>query len=315
MILFTIFVIFIILLLSYVVYYRLSRIKCFEPKALKYFHGKTVCVTGASSGLGKEIARIAFEHGAHVIMAARRIDELERIKMEFLATGTGTGTKIEPDIIQLDLSSIEQSENVAKKICEKFNVDILINNAGISSRAPALQTVVDVDHRMMMVNFLGHIAFTKIIIKSMMTESKRNGHGQILAITSIQDRLAIPFRSSYSSSKHASRAWYDSLRSELSLIAPKIHISLLAPGYIRTNISMNAMNSDGTKYGQMDETTANGYTAEYVATISLEMLLNGDHEIVLAPFIHRILVIIRTLWPVFYFFIMKIYAKQKSKSS
>ena len=95
-----------------------------------------------------------------------RIDELERIKMEFLATGTGNGTKIEPDIIQLDLSSIEQSENVAKKMCEKFNVDILINNAGISSRAQALQTLVDVDHRMMMVNFLGHIAFTKIIIKS-----------------------------------------------------------------------------------------------------------------------------------------------------
>ncbi|OTF69304.1 hypothetical protein BLA29_008344 [Euroglyphus maynei] len=310
MILFTIFIFILLLLIIYRSLFR-SWINCFSPTALKYLNGKTVCVTGASSGLGKEIARIFYEHGAHVILAARRTDELERVKTEFLANSV---KKFEPEIIRLDLSSAEQSEMVARKISEKFNVDILVNNAGISSRAQALDTVIDVDERLITVNFLGHIAFTKIILKSMIESGRKDG--KILAISSIQDRFAIPFRSSYSSSKHALRAWYDSLRSELSLISPKILISLLSPGYIRTNISMNAINSDGTKYGRMDETTASGHTPEYVATISIEMLLNDQQERILAPFIHRFLIIIRTLWPNLYFFIMKIYAKkQKSKSS
>ncbi|XP_075679294.1 dehydrogenase/reductase SDR family protein 7-like isoform X2 [Dermatophagoides pteronyssinus] len=306
--LFTLFVTILSLLLI-IIYRSLrnrSRIKCFTNKAMKQLNGKNVCITGASSGLGKEIARIFYQHGCNIILASRRTDELERVKEEFLAIGNGFPN--EPNIIRLDLGSVEQSENVARKISEKYKLDILINNAGISSRAQALDTVNDVDEKLLTVNFLGHIAFTKIILKSMINN---NMNGKILAISSIQDRLPVPFRSSYSSSKHALRAWYDSIRSELSLIAPKILISLLSPGYIQTNISLNAMNSDGSKYGRMDSTTESGYKPEYVAAIGVEMLLNNDQECLLAPILHRSIVIIRILCPNLYFFIMKMYARKK----
>lgn len=132
-----------------------------------------------------------------------------------------------------------------------------------------------------------------------------------MVVSSIQGRVAIPKRSSYSFSKHALQAFFDSLRAELTGSKIPINISVISPGYIATNLSLNALKSDGTKYGLMDQATANGYTPDFVAERILEMVLNRDKEVILSPLVPKLLIIIRAVCPKLYFFLMSLYAQKR----
>lgn len=154
------------------------------------------------------------------------------------------GPAYPPSVLPLDLAELNAIPAVASKAINIYNgIDILINNGGISVRAEALTTTLDVDLKVMTVNYFGSVALTKAILPSMVT--RRKGH--ICFISSVQGKFALPYRSAYSASKHALQAFSDSLRAEVA--AKGLKVTCISPGYIKTQLSVNALTATGEQHG------------------------------------------------------------------
>ena len=151
-------------------------------------------------------------------------------------------------------------------------LDILINNGGISQRALALDTTLDVDRKLMDVNYFGTVALTKAVLPAMLTHQL----GHIVTVTSLTGKFGSPYRSSYAATKHALHGFFDSLRAELS--ETHIKVTLICPGFIRTNISIHALTGDGAPLGTMDESTDRGMDPEVLADKILRTIERGKEE-------------------------------------
>uniref|UniRef100_T1ITV2 Dehydrogenase/reductase SDR family protein 7-like n=1 Tax=Strigamia maritima TaxID=126957 RepID=T1ITV2_STRMM len=267
---------------------------------------KVVLITGASSGLGEVLAAEFYKVGCKVILASRRLDELEKVKSNLLnLRGNDVLPEHQPVILQLDLADVKSLPDKAKEALNFYGkVDILINNAGISYRGDILSTAVEVDIKVMIVNYFGQIALTKAILPQMM----KNKCGHVVAIGSIQGKVAIPHRSAYSASKHALQAFFDSLRAEL--VDTNIKVTVINPGYIKTNLSLNAMNGDGSTYGVMDDTTASGMDPTFAAKQILQAIVLEKNEIYLSGWIPTLAIYLRLLCPSLYFALMQKRAKK-----
>uniref|UniRef100_A0A1B6CN93 Ketoreductase domain-containing protein n=1 Tax=Clastoptera arizonana TaxID=38151 RepID=A0A1B6CN93_9HEMI len=279
--------------------------KIFQYKKMKEnLKGKVVLITGASSGLGEALAHAFYKAGCRLILAARREAQLERVKKDLLSLHPTLLTH-PPVIIPIDLSKIEEIPSHIEKIKAIFgHVDILINNAGISFRGDILSTKLDVDKNVMNVNYFGQIALTKALLSSMI--DRRSGH--IVAVSSVQGRISIPHRSAYAASKHALQAFCDCLRAEVAQY--KINVTVVSPGYIRTNLSLNALTSSGQQYGVTDESTASGYSPDKVADDILSAVIRKKPELILSETTPRLAIYLRTFFPSLYFYIMKNRAKR-----
>jgi len=150
-----------------------------------------------------------------------------------------------------------------------------------------------------------------ILFKALLPSMIERNSGQIVVISSVQGKLAIPFRSAYAASKHALQAFYDTLRAEL--VKTNVSVCVISPGYIKTNLSINALTANGSKYNITDETTATGLEPEIVAkTIKLAIIRN-DKELLISPMLPKIAIIIRALFPNLYFYLMSNRAKRLYK--
>ncbi|XP_077526392.1 dehydrogenase/reductase SDR family protein 7-like isoform X3 [Haemaphysalis longicornis] len=291
------------LVFPYIVY-KLYRLRWGSLKA-GCLQDKVVLITGASSGLGEALAHKFFAAGCKVILASRRVAELERVKEDLLQSVQQPSVHHTPEVIQLDLADLSAiAEKAQQALRIHGRIDILVNSGGISYRGDACDTSIEVDVKLMMVNYFGHVALTKAILPSMMDMRE----GTIVAISSVQGKIGLPFRSAYAASKHATQAFFDSLLSEVAQY--NIHVCVVSPGYIRTNLSMNALTGSGAVYGVMDETTATGMAPEDVADIVLEAVVNKRTDLVVASFVPRLVLLVRALLPWLYFAIMKGRAKR-----
>ncbi|XP_045445936.1 dehydrogenase/reductase SDR family protein 7-like [Melitaea cinxia] len=269
-----------------------------NDKRRNALQGKVVVVTGASSGIGEALAHILYENGCKVILASRRIDELNRVKEELLSKKITLPTE-EPIAIELDLSNLDQLEPFIGKIYETCGkIDILINNGGVSHRGSILHTKLDVDKKIMLTNYLGSVGLTKAVLPKMV--ERKSGH--IVFISSVQGLIAIPDRSAYAASKHALQAFGDSLRAEMN--QHNINVSVVSPGYVKTAVSLNALTGSGEAHAVMDKSTAAGFSAEYVALQIANMLVNKDKELIISQFIPRLAITIRHTIPCLYFWLM-----------
>ncbi|XP_014790260.1 dehydrogenase/reductase SDR family protein 7-like [Octopus bimaculoides] len=282
---------------TFVFFAVLYLLRSMKRKKLN-IQGKVVLITGATSGLGKACAEIFYKAGCRVILAGRNSEKLEEVKNELVGLKEGC-SDYTPAILQIDLSNLA---SIPKKVAEAVSfydrVDILINNAGQSYRGQVLETILDVDQRLMTVNYFGHVAITKALLPVMISE----GGGHIIGISSIQGKIAIPYRTAYAASKHAFQAFFDSLRAEVC--DKNITVSVLSPSYIRTNISINAVRADGSQHNVLDNTIAKGMKAEYVAQRILDMVLWKEHDVLLGPLHHRIACYLRPIFPNIFFYIM-----------
>uniref|UniRef100_A0A182RN17 Dehydrogenase/reductase SDR family protein 7-like n=1 Tax=Anopheles funestus TaxID=62324 RepID=A0A182RN17_ANOFN len=275
----------------------LTRMK--EKRNARNLNGKVVLITGASSGLGEALAHSFFLAGCKVVLAARRKDELERVRKDLLELHATVPTH-PPIILQLDLSDLNSITGKVQSVLEIHGaIDILVNNGGISVRGDALSTAIDVDIRIMLVNYFGTVAITKACLPSMIARKE----GRIVCISSVQGKFAIPHRSSYSASKHALQAFCDSLRAEVA--KDNIKVTLISPGYINTAISMNALTGSGATYGKMDAATASGASAEDSAAGILKAIARDEKDIIMAPIAPRAAYWLRHAMPSVYFWIMK----------
>lgn len=239
-------------------------------------HGKVVVITGASSGLGEALAHEFYKAGCQVVLCARRRAELDRVRTDLLRMHPTTPTNL-PLVVPLDLSDVDTLPLQAQRILGiTGHVDILVNNGGVSNRGSVVDTKVEVDMHVMMVNYFGTVALTKALLPSMI--SRHTGH--IVAVSSVQGQLALPHRSAYGASKHALQAFMDSLRAEVA--ADGIKVTVASPGYVRTHLSENALTGEGGRHGELDRNTERGYKAGYVAEKIVQAVASGKSEVIVA---------------------------------
>ncbi|KAM8934543.1 dehydrogenase/reductase SDR family member 7B [Pelodytes ibericus] len=287
----------------YSIYRLLQRMRTYA-----YVQDAVVVITGATSGLGKECAKVFYAAGSKLVLCGRSEERLEDLVRELSRMRKGTNKMHKPHKVIFDLADVEAVSSAAQEIFYLVGkVDILINNAGISYRGTILNTKIDVDRMIMNTNYFGPVALTKAILPSMI----KNGHGHIVVISSIQGKISIPFRSAYSASKHATQAFFDCLRAEMT--AHDINVTVVNPGYIQTNLSLNAVTDDGSKYGVMDKNTAEGRSAEDVAQIVLRAVGERKKEVTIAGLVPTLAVYLRTIAPKIFFSIMASRAKKERK--
>lgn len=271
--------------------YRQWRVR----RSLARLRGRVVLITGASSGLGEALAHVFHMLGSKVILASRDLQQLQRVKFELdnnHIQKPSSPLRHSPKLLQLDLADGAALPSRAQVALELFGrVDVLVNNAGISSRGAVLDTHPATDRKLMEVNFFGTIAFTKAILPSML----ERGGGNVVVISSLQGKIGLPFRSSYSASKHALQGYFDSLRAELSLRG--VRVTLVSPGYINTKLSVNALEGDGRKHGKLDGSTARGMSPQSAAQRVVQAVSLGERELILASPSHHAAVYLHLLLP------------------
>jgi len=255
------------------------------------FNGKTLWITGASSGIGKAVAIELSLKGCHLILSSRKKEDLEKVALICQKNGSTT------IVVPFDLGDSESIESAAKIVLEKeTNIDGLYHFGGISQRSYASETSIDVDRKIFEVNFFGTIELTKKVLPAMI----KSGGGQIGVTTSIVGKFGFPYRSSYAATKHALHGFFESLRAEN--VSNKVLVSMIIPGRIKTNISVNALDKDGNTHNKMDEGQDKGLSAEKTATIIVKQLGKEKKEVLVGGS-ELIMVHIRRFFPRLYYYL------------
>ena len=233
-------------------------------------NGKRIWITGASSGIGEALAYACRAEGAALILSARRMAELERVASQLARIDSTAAITLQV----LDVSDTNAIPAIVSGVIrETGGIDILINNAGISQRSYAVDTSLEVDRRIMEVNFFGTVALTKAVLPDMLARKS----GMIIVISSISGKFGFYLRSAYSASKHALHGFFESLRMEIW--KEGVRVMLVCPGKIRTNISLNALKADGSAHQTMDEAQASGESAEALAARILRGIRHQEEEV------------------------------------
>ncbi|MDW5290608.1 SDR family NAD(P)-dependent oxidoreductase [Formosa sp. PL04] len=232
------------------------------------FTGKTLWITGASSGIGRAVAiELSFKN-CHLILSSRKTEDLEQVAS--ICQKNGSTTSVVPFDLS-ESSSIEQAANIVLKTETK--IDGLYHFGGISQRSFANDTPIAMDRKIFEINFFGTIELTKRVLPTMI----KNGGGQIGVTSSIVGKFGFPYRSSYSATKHALHGFFESLRAEN--VSNKVLISMIIPGRVKTNISLNAIDEHGNAHNKMDEGQEKGITSEMAARIIVKKLEKEKKEI------------------------------------
>lgn len=218
------------------------------------FKNKVVWITGASSGIGKELAIELKKQGAKLILSSRKREKLYQLKQDLKTDPINT------HILPLDLTD---KENLAQKSEEAWRIygyiDVLINSGGISQRSLGLETHLKVEQQIFDTNYWGTVILSKNIIPKMI----KNGGGNIVVISSLMGKFGTQYRTSYAASKHALHGYFDSLRCEV--YNKGIDISIICPGFINTDITKNSLTANGEKYEKADEFQLHGIPAKECA--------------------------------------------------
>jgi dehydrogenase/reductase SDR family member 7B len=265
-----------------------------EENIHRFYDEKVVLITGSSSGIGEALAKELIQRAdvAVLILSGRNQENLQKV----IDSCRSVKPKIKYIPWIIDLEKYEAIEDSYKNLTKEYEsygpISVLINNAGISSRGKALDSSIDTIHKVMATNFYASAILTRLVASSMIHS---NVAGSIAAITSVQGKLGLPYRTAYSSSKHALQGYYDGIRGELK--PHRIVTTVISPGYVNTQLSLNAVNPDGTAYGKMDENTAKGMKAEYAAKEILVAIANKEIDVVLADAKSKAAVYLKNLWP------------------
>lgn len=230
--------------------------------------GKVIWITGASSGIGEALAYALAKKGARLILSSRRREELQRVRTSC------TAREEYIQILPLDLGQKNSLRLITEAAIQMFgHIDILINNGGISQRSLAKDTDPEVDRKLMEVNYFGTVELTKFLLPHFI--ERRRGH--YVTVTSLVGKFGTPYRSGYSASKHALHGFFDSLRAEVADY--NIKVTIVCPGFIKTNVSVNALTEKGEKLNKMDNAQAQGMTPEIFASKMIRAVESEKHEV------------------------------------
>ena len=231
------------------------------------FNNKIVWITGASSGIGEALAVAWSREGATLVLSARNAAELERVRERC--------ANPERHLVRpLDLVDAEAIERVAKDVLQTLGqVDVLVHSGGVSQRSLVADTELAIDRRIMDINYFGTVALTKAVLPSML--ARRAGH--IVPISSVIGYVGVPLRSAYSASKHALHGFFETLRAETA--KQGIAVTMVVPGYVKTNVSENALRGDGSRHGTMDATHQRAMLPEDAAPKIIDAVAKKKPEV------------------------------------
>lgn len=230
----------------------------------------TIWITGASSGIGEALSIAFAKRGATIILSGREKDKLETVRNRCKYSKNHL-------IIPFDINDAKQAKEayeVAKTQAGK--IDWLINNAGISQRSLIIETTEEVERQIMEVDYFAQTRLTRLVLPDMIAQ----GGGKIVMVSSVAGLLGTQHRGAYGAAKAALHMWANSLRAEL--YDQGIEVATVFPGFIQTNISINALTADGSTQGTMDEATNKGLTAASFAKQVLKSLIKGEEYIIVA---------------------------------
>lgn len=211
-------------------------------------------ITGASSGMGRDMAKILSQKGYELILVARDEKKLEEVKKQL---------KTETKIVVMDIS---KEENCKKLYEENKDIDILINNAGFGDCGHFEETSLDKDIQMIHTNIIAYHILTKLYLKEMI----RKNSGKILNVASIAGFMPGPLMTTYYSTKNYVVRFSESIREELRREKSKVQISILCPGPVDTNFNKVADVEFALK----------GLSSEYVAKYAIDKFLKGKFYII-----------------------------------
>jgi uncharacterized protein len=228
------------------------------------FRNKVVIITGASSGIGKETAILFAQQGANLVLAARNTDALDKLQKQLPPNSQSL-------VLRTDVTQKEDLKNLIDKTIERFKqIDILINNAGLglygelsNNKDSDIEQVIDV-------NIRGLILCSAYVTPVM----KKQGFGQIINISSVLGKFAIPKMAAYCASKYAVQGFSDSLRAELKRYG--IKVITVCPTTTQTEF-FNKMPS-----GTMKPNNPFIMTPEKVAKIILKASIKNKSEVVIS---------------------------------
>ena len=230
---------------------------------------KVIWLTGASSGIGEEMAYQLSKKGAKLILSSRRSEELERVKKKCEGKYAD-----QIKIIPLDLSDSHSLAAKAEEAIAQYSyIDILINNGGISQRAKVLDTQMEVYRKIMEVDFFAPIQLSKLVLPGML---ERN-FGQHVVITSVTGIISTPLRSAYAAAKHALHGFYDALHAEV--YDHNVRVTLICPGFIQTNVSYNALTGDGKAQEKHDVDISKGMSPQKAVSKIIKSIEERKEEV------------------------------------
>jgi short-subunit dehydrogenase len=232
------------------------------------FAGKTIWITGASSGIGEGLALAFARAGARLVLSGRRVEALAEV------AGRCQASTLLLPFEATDLAILP--EVVAEAQAKTGGIDILINNAGISQRSLALDTDFSVYRTIMEVDYFAPLRLTQLVLPAMVAR----GSGAIVNNASVAGKVGSPLRTAYCGAKHALVGWSDALRAEIAQYGVSVHV--VTPGFVATGIAANALKGDGSINGPNDDPVNAGISIDEAAGQILAALADDRAEIPVA---------------------------------
>ena len=236
-----------------------------------YFQDKVVVITGASSGIGRELAYQLASQGAKLSLAARRTEQLETVQAECEKRGGGAIA------VPTDVAEQAQCESLMRKTVEAFEgIDILINNAGISMWAYFDEvTDLSIFEKIMHINFFGSLYCTYYALPHL-----KASRGQIVGVSSLTGKNGVPTRSGYAASKHAMVGFFDTLRIELAPAG--VDVTMIYPDFVATGTRKHSFGPDGKPLGDSPVLEGEIMSVEECVDMMLPAIQKRKRELVMS---------------------------------
>jgi dehydrogenase/reductase SDR family member 7B len=234
------------------------------------FTNKTILITGASAGIGKALALQLSKAKNTLLLVGRNELALASLKKEIELNGSTAlvfvcDLSIEENINQL-IAAIKSAVKV---------IDVLINNAGVSQRSYAMQTNLKVDQYLFQLNYFSLVQLTRGVFSLLQLSQ----HPRIIIMSSMSGKFGFFQRSAYAASKHALHGFFESM--QLELVSTPLRITMVCPGRIKTDISLNALTGDGQAHNQMDDGQLNGIEVEICANKIIQAAQKGKFQLII----------------------------------
>ncbi len=230
------------------------------------FENKIIWITGASSGIGEALTIQLAKQNCKLIISSRRETVLSDVKNKCQQS---ENIKVLP----LDLADYKTMPIIIEKAISLFgNVDILINNGGISQRSLIIDTDIEVDKKLMDIDYLGTVALSKALLPHFIAQ--KSGH--FVTVTSLMGKFSSPYRSAYCGAKHALHGFFDALRLEHD--KDNIKVTMICPGFVNTNVARNALTGNGSTQNEQDTATENGLDVDVFAKRMLKAIKKQKFE-------------------------------------
>ncbi|XP_029364801.1 dehydrogenase/reductase SDR family member 7C-B isoform X2 [Echeneis naucrates] len=259
---------------------------------------KVVVITDALSGLGKECAGVFHRGGARLILCGKSWEKLEELADDL--SNTSDPATFPPKLVLLDFGDMESMPEVIVEIMDCYGcLDVLIINSSMKVKAPAQNVSLEIDKLLMDNNYFGPATLAKGVLPSMI--SRRTGH--LLLVSSIQGKLAVPFRATYAASKHAVQAFFDCLRAEVEEYG--ISVSTINHTFISRSASENThTNSSKSIWSWLYTKKPLGVSPDEATCEIIKTLNNRRKEVVIAPSLPKAAIYARSFFPNVFFAVM-----------